>query len=90
RRRTANDRLPVSLPRDADTGALCLELLRESGPRPQPLFEVPLAQVDAMSLMPGNQQFVMVGPVSEETNPLLIVVRLYSWGTTRFQVLSGL
>jgi|RhiMetdeSRZDD1v2_1073273.scaffolds.fasta_scaffold94744_3 hypothetical protein len=43
-----------------------------------------------MSLMPGNQQFVMVGPVSEETNPLLIVVRLYSWGTTRFQVLSGL
>ena len=27
-----------------------------------------------MSLMPGNQQFVMVEPVSEETNPLLIVV----------------
>ncbi len=42
--------------------------------RPQPLFEVPLAQVDTMSLMPGNQQFVMVEPVSEETSPLLIVV----------------
>jgi hypothetical protein len=42
--------------------------------RPQPLFEVPLAQVDFLSLMPGNQQFVMVEPESEETSPLLIVV----------------
>jgi serine/threonine-protein kinase len=42
--------------------------------KPQPLFQVPLTQVDTLSLMPGNQLFVMVEPESEETSPLLIVV----------------